>query len=148
MSASREAIITLSSVIDNIAETGLPTDEPERSESRAIGTLVSSPRGSLVSFTETTEGGEVKTKIEILADKLRVVRSGAIVCDMLFSEGVAHNSVYGAPPYSFDVSVYTRRIRGEITADGGEINIFYFMEIGGAKKSVRMKLFCEVTDGN
>ena len=141
---TKSAMISLTSTIENITETGLPTNDRETSNTTASGVLTIGERGGIVSFTESTEGGEVKTKIELLKDKIRVRRHGAIESDMLFSEGISHRSVYSIPPYSFDASIFTRRIRGEIGETGGRVDIFYDMEIGGAKKSVKMSLVCDI----
>ena len=139
----KKARVSLTSIIDNLSDTGIPSGDSERSESSAVGAILSSVRGSVISFDESTEGGTVKTKIEILGSRVRVCRHGAIESDMLFSEGVAHRSVYSVPPYSFDASIFTRKIRGSIEEDG-KLEIFYDMEIGGAKKSVKMSLVCDV----
>lgn len=140
----KTAKISLISTIDNLTDTGLPSDDRETSESVAVGSLTAGPRGAMICFSEKTEGGEIKTRIEILSGKIRVSRHGAIESDMLFSEGIAHSSVYSIPPYSFDANVFTRRIRGEIGDTGGRLDIFYDMEIGGAKKSVKMTLVCNI----
>ena len=58
------AKITLKSIIDTLSDTGLPSDEREISESSATGTLSTSERGALISFTEQSEGGEIKTRID------------------------------------------------------------------------------------
>lgn len=135
--------VSLKSIIDNLSETGLPSDDREISESTAVGTLLLSERGALISFTENSEGGEIRTRIEITGRSVHVCRHGAIESDILFTEGISHSSIYGAPPYTFDMSVFTRRIRGNIEKDG-RVDIFYDMEIGGAKKSVKMTLTCEI----
>ena len=126
--------VDLKSIIDNLSDTGLPSDDREISESSAVGRLSVGERGAVIEFTERGEGGEIRTKIELLGRSIHVCRHGAIESDLLFSEGIAHSSVYGAPPDTCDVSVFTRKIRGGITD----------MEIGGAKKSVKMTLCCEV----
>lgn len=143
MSTTSKVKISLVSIIDNLSDTGLPSGEVERSESSAVGTLLTGARGSVISFSEDTEGGTVRTKIELLEGSIRVCRHGAIESNMLFSEGVAHRSVYSLPPYSFDANIFTRKIRGSIK-EGEKLEIFYDMEIGGAKKSVRMSLVCDV----
>ena len=136
--------ISLKSIIDNLSDTGLPSDEREISETSVVGTLSVGDRGGIISFTESSEGGKIRTKIELLGKSIHVCRHGAIESDLLFSEGIAHSSLYGAPPYTFDMSIFTRKIRGGITESGGRVDIFYDMEIGGAKKSVKMTLTCEV----
>ena len=136
--------VNLKSIIDNLSDTGLPSDDREISETSAVGTLSAGDRGGIISFTENSDGGEIRTKIELLEKSIHVCRHGAIESDLLFSEGIAHSSLYGAPPYTFDMSIFTRKIRGGITESGGRVDIFYDMEIGGAKKSVKMTLTCEV----
>ena len=138
------ARITLKSIIDNLSDTGLPQDDRECSESSAVGSLTASERGAVLCFSEESEGGQIKTKIEILGDRVRVCRHGAIESELLFAEGTAHASVYGAPPYTFDMRIYTRKIRGSIGERGGALDIFYDMEIGGAKKSVKMTVACDI----
>ena len=138
------AKITLKSIIDNLSDTGLPSDDREVAESTAKGRLTASDRGAVLSFSEESEGEEIKTKIEILGERVRVCRHGAIESDLLFSPGVAHTSVYGAVPYTFDMRIYTRKIRGSIGDCGGVLDIFYDMEIGGAKKSVKMTVACDI----
>ena len=144
MNSTKNARITLRSVIDNLSETGLPTSDREVSESNAVGNLTVDERGTIISYSESTEGGEVRTRMEIADGSVSVSRHGAIESSMLFSEGVAHSSVYGAPPYSFDVRILTKKLRGGIGENGGELSIFYDMEIGGAKKSVKMTVNCLV----
>ncbi len=148
MSTTKSVSVTLKSVIDNLSDTGLPTDDRETSESVASGTLTASANGAVITFTECGEGGKTRTKIEILGKRVRVLRHGAIESNMLFAEGISHASVYGAPPYTFDVNIFTRKIRGEVVEEGGKLDIFYDMEIGGAKKSVKLQIICEADDGN
>ena len=138
------AKITLKSIIDNLSDTGLPTDDREVTESSATGTLSVGESRAVLSFSEESEGGQIKTKIEILGERVRVCRHGAIESELFFSEGVAHSSVYGTPPYTFDMRIFTKKIRGGIGEHGGSLDIFYDMEIGGAKKSVKMTVACEI----
>ena len=137
------ARITLRSVIDNLSETGLPCDDREIAESSAVGSLAADRMLIRLSFSEESEGGQIRTEIELSDGNVRVCRHGAIESELFFSPGVAHNSVYGAPPYTFDMRIFTKKIRGSITECGGAIDIFYDMEIGGAKKSVKMTIACK-----
>ena len=134
------AKITLKSIIDNLSDTGLPSDDREVAESTAIGTLTASDRGAVLSFSEESEGGQIKTKIEILGERVRVCRHGAIESEMVFAEGKSHDSLYSVVPYAFDVTVKARKIRNSLTKSGGALDVFYDMHIGGADKNVRMKL--------
>ena len=59
---------------------------------------------------------------------------------MLFREGYTDKSLYQVPPYSFDAVIYTKKIRSTLTKDGGRVDIFYRMTLGGAEKNVRMRI--------
>jgi uncharacterized beta-barrel protein YwiB (DUF1934 family) len=96
----------------------------------------------VITYSEKLEGGEVFSDITVLSDSVRVVRRGAIESDMYFSEGESHKSLYKVVPYTFDVEITTTKIRNNLTRDGGYVQIFYKMRIGGADKAVRMKIEC------
>ena len=146
MAIIKEKKIKMSSVIENLLPSGLTDGEPERAESVTDGFLKISDGEYAISYVELTEGGRVAADIVITDGSVRVKRAGAIESDMLFSEGLSHSSVYGVPPYSFDTEIYTKRIRNEMTRDGGRVDIFYTMKIGGADKKVKMRIECY--DGN
>lgn len=146
MAVIKEKKIKMSSVIENLLPSGLTDGEPERAETVTDGFLKISDGEYSLSYVEVTEGGRVAADIFVREDSVRVKRAGAIESDMLFSEGLSHKSVYGVPPYSFDAEVCTKRIRNEMTRDGGKIDIFYTMKIGGADKKVKMRIECY--DGN
>ncbi len=146
MAVIKEKKIKMSSVIENLLPSGLTDGEPEKAETSADGFLKISDGEYTLSYVEITEGGRVCADIFVTESSVRVKRAGAIESDMLFEEGVTHCSLYGVPPYSFDTEIYTRRIRNEITRDGGKIDIFYTMKIGGAEKKVKMRIEC--CDGN
>ena len=146
MAIIKEKKIKMSSVIENLLPSGLTDGEPERAESVTDGFLKISDGEYAISYVELTEGGRIAADIVITDGSVRVKRAGAIESDMLFSEGLSHSSVYGVPPYSFDTEIYTKRIRNEMTCDGGRVDIFYTMKIGGADKKVKMRIECY--DGN
>ncbi len=142
----KEKTIKVSSVIENFSENGLLDGEPEITETCADGFFKISDDGYLLTYSEDTEGGRVITDIEIKDAYIYVKRRGATHSDMHFSEGFTDKSVYEVSPYKFDVEVYTKKIRKNLDRDGGRVNIFYTMNIGGAQKNVRMRI--EVTCGS
>lgn len=131
---------TVHSIIENLDATGLAEGEPEISITTAEGFLKVSGERSVVSYTESTEGGKVATDITIEDGSLTLSRRGAVVFDATFREGESCKTVYSVPPYSFDAEIKTRRIRSDITKSGGEIRLLYSMNIGGQDKSVRLKI--------
>lgn len=142
MAIIKEVNIRFSSIIENLSPTGLPDGEPEKTETRAEGFLYVYGDRFEISFRESAEGGPVFSDITAKAEEILLKRRGAIVSDMRFAEGESDKSLYQVPPYSFDAEIYTRKIRNELSKDGGKITIFYTMKIGGADKNVRMKIEC------
>ena len=140
MATIKEAKINVFSVIENLTDNGPADAEAEKNEGLFMGYLHVFDSSVLITYTETQEGASVTSEIKYEDGKVRVVRRGAIVSDMLFSEGDTHSSVYTVVPYSFDASVTTRKIRCDIGADGGKLNILYSMRIGGADKRCRMTI--------
>ena len=142
MALIKEKKIIISSVIENLLPSGLSDGEPEKTEISADGFLKITDSEYIISYVEKTEGGRVSSDVTVTDGTVRVKRSGDIESDMLFSEGLSHKSVYSVPPYSFDAEVTTKRIRNSMTRDGGRVDIFYTMKIGGADKKVKMRIEC------
>ncbi len=140
MAIIKEKKFKISSVIENLSPSGLAEGETERTEIMPDGFLKISNEEIVIMYTEDTEGGRVASDIIITENKVSVKRRGAVVSDMMFLEGESHKSLYQVPPYSFDTEIFTKKIRNNMTRDGGRIDILYTMKIGGAEKSVRMKI--------
>ncbi|MBO5946148.1 MAG: DUF1934 domain-containing protein [Clostridia bacterium] len=112
----------------------------ERCENEYTATV--SERGGLMRllYEETSEGGPIKSDITIAEGHVRVRRTGAIESDFMFAEGEVTKSLYKIPPYSFDASITTKKIRNNLTRSGGKLTIIYDMNVGGADKNVRMSI--------
>lgn len=142
MAIIKEKKIKITSTIENLNENGISDGSPERTESVCEGFLKISDTELLLTYSESTEGGRIVSDISITKEGVKVMRRGAVRSDMYFSEGVTDKSLYEVSPYTFDVIVYTRKIRNNITKDGGRLDIYYDMKIGGADKNVIMKIEC------
>ena len=140
MSSDVKLILTVNSVIDNLSDAGLPDGDPEINIFTTDGTLSVFDGSYLLRFTEVQEGGEAHTSLYITADNVRLVKSGAITSEMRFSEGEIFNTLYCVGPYSFDMTVRTKKIRNSLTEEGGELQLIYSMNVGGQEKNVRMKI--------
>ena len=132
--------VKIESSIENLTPAGIPDGEPETSVSEAEGFYRFSD-GGFLNYTEENEGGKCRTEVTSIGGTVTVRRSGAIESEIRFTEGESHSSVYSIPPYRFDATVYTRKIRTDLNADGGKIDLFYNMKIGGADKSARMRIW-------
>jgi uncharacterized beta-barrel protein YwiB (DUF1934 family) len=141
MAVIKEVGVKIESSIENLDATGLADGEAEKNTAEAQGFLHCRDGLMLLTYSENGEGGEVYSEILVKNGSVRVKRKGAIESDICFEEGCEHNSIYSVPPYKFDACVTTRRIRNTLTEDGGMLDLFYNMKIGGADKSARMRIW-------
>ncbi len=137
-----EVKIKILSVIENLDSSGLCEGEAERSESEISGFYTYSDAGEItLSYSQTEEGATTVSLITVGEDFVKLKRDGAIKSEIVFREGETHESVYSVPPYSFDASVKTKRIRRSLELSGGSLDLLYAMRIGGADKSAKMKIW-------
>ncbi|MBQ9070118.1 MAG: DUF1934 domain-containing protein [Clostridia bacterium] len=130
----------IKSHIDNLDSAGLPEGDTEVSELSVLGTMKINGDGISLSYNENTESGELHSYILADEGRVTVMRNGAIVSTLRFSEGEVYNTVYELPPYKFDISVTTKKIRNTLTESGGALDIIYEMNVGGAAKRTKMKI--------
>ena len=140
MAVIKEKKIIIISVIENLDKNGIPEGEPEKTETVADGFFKISDDSFIIMYSEQSEGGKIVSDIEITKDSVSVKRRGGLESNLLFTEGETNKSLYTVPPYSFDVEIFTKKIRNNLTRDGGRLDIFYKMSIGGQDKNVRMKI--------
>lgn len=120
----------------------------ERCENKYTALLGERDGTMLISYSEQSEGGRIKSDIIVTGEHVRVRRSGAIESDFLFIEGGRTRSLYKIPPYSFDAEINTKKIRNNLTRLGGKLTIIYDMTVGGAEKNVRMTITLEEVAAN
>lgn len=137
----QEIKLKIESVIENIGASGFPDGDAERTVTETDGFIHYMDDGVLMTYSEHTDGGDVFSDISYADGEVIVKRRGAIISEMRFKEGTEHSSLYEIPPYKFDATVKTRRIRAEFSEEGGNISLFYNMKIGGAEKNARMKIW-------
>lgn len=136
-----EVKLKIESVIENIGESGLSEGDAERTVTESDGFIHYTDEGILLTYSEKTDNGDVYSDITYADGEVWVKRRGALISELFFKEGVEHTSIYEIPPYKFDATVNTRKIRTNISDGGGQIALFYNMKIGGAEKSARMKIW-------
>ena len=141
MPTIKEVKIKIESIIDNLDSAGLPEGDSEKNLSEAIGFLRFDNGNATITYSEDGEGGHLESEIICDGGHVVVKRSGAIESCLDFKEGERSFSIYSVPPYKFDSEIFTKRIRADVNEDGGKIDLFYTMKIGGADKSARMKIW-------
>ena len=140
-----ECSIKIHSVIDNLDELGLPEGDPEINIITTDGFLKAKDGLICLDYKEVSE--ENKTLVSLSVDeggRVELSRRGAVVCDMIFAEGEEHCCLYQIPPYSFDMTLKTKKVRTTLSRSGGELQLIYSMNVGGQDKNVRMKIRVEV----
>lgn len=140
MEISFQADVSVRSVISDIDGTGLQVGEPERAESSSVGTLTDLGGGVYrITYTESTEGGEVNTTLEIEGEGLTLRREGALSSHMRFREGEEYKTLYSVPPYSFDMIILPRRVDISASRARIDIRLVYDMTVGGVARRVNMR---------
>ena len=131
--------VTVRSVIDNV-ENGLSVGDPEVTVISASGSLTAEGDVLTLQYAEEGEGQRTDVTLSYRNGGIILSRRGSVVVDLVFEEGEECRTVYSVPPYKFDMTVDTRRIRSTLSEDGGELQLIYNMNIGGQDKRVRMHI--------
>ena len=140
MAIIKEKKFYIGSVIENLTPAGLVDGTPEKTDTNPEGFFKISDENFNLSYREESENGPIICDVTVCGGTVTVKRVGAVVSEMVFEEGKTHKSLYSVPPYSFDVEIYTKKIRNSLTRDGGRIDIYYTINIGGADKNVKMRI--------
>ena len=131
--------ISIVSIIDELDDNGL-VESSEKTEVTADATVTEIGGMLTVAYSESSESGKCDSLITVKDSGITVSRTGSVVSEFRFSEGLTHKSLYKIPPYSFDAEISTKKIRNNITQGVGTLSILYDMSVGGGKKRVNMKI--------
>lgn len=116
------------------------SDGVEKTKTEARAFMKVCDQELTISYLEEQEGARINTDIEIKDGAVTVKRHGAIESEFVFESGKEHSSLYVIPPYRFDAKIKTKRIRNELTGNGGTMTIFYDMTVGGDARAVKMRI--------
>ena len=105
--------------------------EPEQLELVTEGVLEDKGNSWILRYEESELTGMagVTTTFIVEADKITLQRSGKLNSQMVFQEGVAHESLYEMEFGALMISVCANRIMADICHDGGMIDLIYGIEI-------------------
>lgn len=105
--------------------------EPDVIELVTPGTLEAIDGGWEISYQESDLTGMdgVTTVFRVEKEKVTLNRTGKLVSEMIFREGVAHESLYKMEFGALLISVCATQIRWQITPDGGTVDLIYNIEI-------------------
>ena len=105
--------------------------EPEVIELVTEGTLEQTVDGWIISYDESDLTGMqgVTTSFTVLPKKLILTRTGKLNSQMVFQEGIRHESLYQMEFGALMLSVCARKICVELDPTGGVIDLSYGIEI-------------------
>ena len=136
-----EAKIKITSAISELDSSGLTVGEEEKNENETTCFYHLFEDKILISYSEESEGGRIDSEIAVTENTVTVKRTGALESEFVFEDGAVHHSLYKIPPYAFDATVTTKKIRRNLSPDGGTLDLHYVLSIGGADKAARMKIW-------
>ena len=105
--------------------------EPDVIELVTEGVLEKHGDGWDLSYEETALTGMdgVTTTFTIAPDKIILTRTGKLNSQMVFQEGVPHDSLYQMDFGALMLSVTALNINADISFDGGQIDLTYKIDI-------------------
>lgn len=105
--------------------------EPDQIELVTEGVLEDQGNTWLLSYEESdlTGMGGVTTTFCIEPDKVTLKRSGKLNSQMVFQEGVTHESLYQVEFGTLMISVRASRVMADICHEGGMIDLVYDIEL-------------------
>ena len=112
--------------------------EPEIIELVTEGTMEFKNGGWDVSYEETELTGlvGVTTTFRVEPDKVTLLRTGALKSEMIFQQGVAHDSLYQMPFGTLMLTVMATSVFYDIMPDGGVIDLVYHINIENSEAGV------------
>ena len=105
--------------------------EPEVIELVTTGTMEFQDGGWDISYEETELTGMagVTTTFRVEPGKVTLTRKGALNSQMVFQEGVRHESLYQMEFGALMITVCANQVRYDINENGGTIDLIYAIEI-------------------
>ena len=105
--------------------------EPDEIELVTEGVLENRNGTWLLSYEESDLTGMsgVTTTFIIESDKVTLKRTGKLNSQMVFQEGVVHESLYEVEFGALMISVCASRVMADICPDGGMIDLVYAIEL-------------------
>ena len=108
-----------------------PDQEPEIIELVTEGLLKQLEDGWKLSYQESDLTGMdgVTTTFLIEPQKITLTRSGKLNSEMVFQEGIVHESLYKVEFGALMISVCASKISTQLTREGGTVDLMYNIEI-------------------
>lgn len=108
-----------------------PGQEPDSIELVTAGTMEEIPGGWELSYQESDLTGlnGVLTTFRVEEGKITLTREGKLRSQMIFQEGVRHESLYQMEFGALMMVVCAKKISHDLTCEGGTVDLTYSIEI-------------------
>ena len=105
--------------------------EPEISELVTDGTMEFTGGGWDISYEESAVTGMegVTTTFRVEPEKVTLTRRGNLNSQMVFQEGVSHDSLYQMEFGALMLTIQASRVVYDLVSDGGSIDLVYHINI-------------------
>ncbi len=105
--------------------------EPEVIELVTEGILEQTDDGWNLAYEESNLTGleGVTTTFRVESEKITLIRSGRLNSQMVFQEGVFHDSLYEVEFGALMITVCASKVKADLSLDGGTIDLIYGIEI-------------------
>ncbi|MBQ3193527.1 MAG: DUF1934 domain-containing protein [Oscillospiraceae bacterium] len=115
-----------------------PEQEPEIIELVTEGTMEFTKGGWDISYEESALTGleGVTTTFRVEPGKVTLIRTGALKSQMVFEQGIAHDSLYQMPFGALMLTVKATSVFYDIVPDGGVIDLSYEINIENTEAGV------------
>ncbi len=107
---------------------------PETESGEWVGALRDTPSELLLTFTETVEGGKIFNRVIWRGGVLTVDRRGAASSRIEFRAGVAQTVELSFPPFTLQMTVFTREILLLPTPAGVGFRVSFSSVINGERR--------------
>lgn len=114
--------------------------EPDCIELVSAGTFEQTEEGYTITYQESELTGleGTTTVLQVSEGQVTLLRQGEVNSVMVFEEGRQHVSVYETPMGTLAISINTRRLRSELDAQGGDIEIQYTIDVDHAATGLNL----------
>lgn len=115
-----------------------PEQEPEVIELTTEGTMEFKNGGWVISYEESALTGleGVTTTFRVEPGIVTLTRTGALKSQMVFQQGVAHDSLYQMPFGALMLTVKATSVFYDLVPDGGVIDLSYNINIENTEAGV------------
>ena len=112
--------------------------DPDATELMTEGTMTLTENGMVLAYEETALTGMegTTTSFQIQGPQVILTRSGTVNSQMVFEEGVSHDSLYETDFGALMITVTATRVYYDIVPDGGTIDLVYEINIENTEAGI------------